>query len=50
MMEREVTYDDTRGLATFRGPGGFTQVYMPESNARAIAEALNINFKIESYL
>jgi hypothetical protein len=41
-----ISYDPAAGLATFRGPGGFTQKRMWEIDARAIAEALGIPLEI----
>lgn len=45
-----VTYLETRagvGYAHFEGPGGSTEIYMPERNARAIATALGVDFTDE---
>jgi hypothetical protein len=33
------------GLATFSGPGGFTQYRMPRENARTIADVFGVPFR-----
>lgn len=42
-----ISYDPKYRLASFMGSGGFTQVFMKESNARAIASALDIAFEVK---
>lgn len=39
---QSISYDTTRGIATFTGPGGFTQYVMPLEDAQAIGYALSI--------
>jgi hypothetical protein len=46
-MTVELRYDPNCKLATFVGPGGFTQQPMSEANASAIALALGIPFRTE---
>jgi hypothetical protein len=41
-----ITYDPSYGLATFIGPSGFTQHPMREQDARAIAVALGLPFRV----
>ena len=42
MSETRISYDGHLRLATFTGPGGFTQVAMGQAEARAIADVLDI--------
>lgn len=42
-----VTYSRRLRLATFTGPGGFTQQVMAENYAKGIATALGVPFSIE---
>lgn len=44
--EPKVSYDPKSRLATVRGPGGFTQIVMQQSEAWAIAHALGIEFYV----
>lgn len=44
----EVIWDESRELATFQGPGGFTQIPMPENSAKAVATALGVDYRRES--
>lgn len=45
-MRPFVSFDVHLGLATFQGPGGFTQVYMSHTEANAIALALGVSFEV----
>lgn len=42
----KISYDPDVDMATFLGPGGFTQLRMTEDSARAIATALRLEFEV----
>lgn len=43
-LRAEVSWDPLASLASFSGPGGFTQIPMSQREARGIADALRIPF------
>jgi hypothetical protein len=42
----KISYDPDFGLATFVGPGGFTQVQISGQRAKAIAQVLGVPYEV----